>query len=293
MSRQLRIYRLGSTLAATIPLSLLIVTAQAGGRIAARLRPSIVKGLAQNLARVTPHTVDAPLLRNSMASYGRYWAETFRVPRLKPVALDRGFSFVGLERIEDVRASGIGPIIVLPHIGGWEWAAAWLGRVAGMPVTAVVERLEPDDLFDWFVELRSSYNVNVVPLGVDAIGTLVRAVRERHVVCLVSDRDIAGNGVPVSFFGAMTTMPIGPAVLSIRTGSPLLPTAVVFRAHDRHCQLGYPLYAPEDGSLRERASALTQAYAAELERLIRETPEQWHVLSPLWPDDPEIHQVGS
>ncbi len=293
MTKELRLYRMGSTLAAMIPLRMLVWAAQAGARVAAFVRPSLLRGLAQNLARVQPGSVDAPLLRNSLASYGRYWAETFRVPRLDPVALDRGFSFVGLERIEDVRAAGQGPIIVLPHIGGWEWAAAWLGRVAGMPVTAVVERLEPDDLFDWFVELRSSYNVNVVPLGSDAIGALTRAIRERHVVCLVSDRDIAGNGLPVSFFGAITTMPIGPALLSIRTGSPLLPTAVVFRAHDRHCQLGYPLLAPEVGSLRERAAALTQAYATELERLIRETPDQWHVLSPLWPEDPVADPVGS
>ncbi|MEZ5342340.1 MAG: hypothetical protein R2706_13100 [Acidimicrobiales bacterium] len=43
------------------------------------------------------------------------------------------------------------------------------------------------------------------------------------------------------------------------------------------------LYAEAEGSLRQRAEALTQAFAYELEALIAATPEQWHVLSPIWP----------
>ena len=54
---------------------------------------------------------------------------------------------------------------------------------------------------------------------------VVRAIKERHVICLISDRDILGGGIEVEFFGERTTMPGGPATLALRTGAPLLPGA--------------------------------------------------------------------
>ena len=55
--------------------------------------------------------------------------------------------------------------MALPHLGGWEWAGFWLAQVQDIPVTAVVEQLEPPELFEWFVGLRRSFGMEVVPLG--------------------------------------------------------------------------------------------------------------------------------
>lgn len=240
----------------------------------------------------------APSVGAGFGSYARYWIESFRLPSVRLEQLDRGFSFVGYENIEQVRASGIGPILVLPHLGGWEWSAAWLGRVARVPVTAVVERLEPDDVFQWFEDLRSSWGVEVVALGPDAFGRTAQAVRNRHIVCLLADRDVGGTGVEVEFFGETTTLPVGPAVVAGRTGAPLLPTAVFFSGHQRFCRVGAPIdaaavmaaaqrTAPDGVRLRgrDRYRAVTQRLATELERLIVDAPEQWHLLEPNWPSD--------
>jgi phosphatidylinositol dimannoside acyltransferase len=149
-------------------------------------------------------------------------------------------------------------------------------------VTAVVERLQQPDVFDWFVDLRSSYGIHVVPAGPDALAALAVAVRRRHVVCLLADRDLSGGGLPVEFFGAPTTLPAGPAVLSMRTGAPVHVTAVYFTGSGHHCVVGPPLRAERRGRLREDAQVFTQRIAVELEALIRRAPEQWHVLEPLW-----------
>ena len=248
---------------------------------------------ASAIDRGSPVTVGA-----GFGSYARYWVESFRLPSVSLPQLDRGFSFVGYEHIEQVRASGIGPVLVLPHLGGWEWAAAWLGRVARVPVTAVVERLEPDDVFEWFEELRASWGVEVVALGPDAFPRTVAAVRDRRIVCLLADRDVGGTGVEVEFFGETTTLPVGPAVVASRTGAPLLPTAVFFSGRQRFCRVGAPIdaaavmteaerAAPDGGRLRgrDRYRAVTQRLATELERLITDAPEQWHLLEPNWPSD--------
>ncbi len=105
-------------------------------------------------------------------------------------------------------------------------------------------------------------------------------------MCLLSDRDIGGGGVEVEFFGERTTLPGGPATLALRTGAPVLPTAVFFDG-DRHRGIVRPaLDIRRTGRLRDDVQRITQLLALELESLIRRAPEQWHVMQPNWPSDP-------
>jgi lauroyl/myristoyl acyltransferase len=87
--------------------------------------------------------------------------------------------------------------------------------------------------------------MNVVPLGPGAGKTVMRPLRDNHVVCLLADRDLQGGGPEVEFFGERTTLPAGPATLALRTGAPILPTAVYFtgRVDGHHAWVRPPLPA--------------------------------------------------
>ena len=267
-----------------LPLPLLVALGDGAGRLAARLAPAKAAALGDNLRRVDPTLSEAQLeqlVTAGFGSYGRYWAETLRLPSLSAEIIDNGFEVEGYHHLQGVREAGYGPIMVLPHLGGWEWAAAWLGRVAEIPVSAVVERLESDEVFEWFVDLRSSYGISVLPLGDGVFADLVGAVNDRHVVCLLGDRDLSGTGLVVDFLGQSTRLPIGPAILSRRTGAPLLPTAVFFDGSKRRCVVGQPIWPDKKRPLREAAVTAIEQVAVELEAFIRSAPDQWHVLEPL------------
>lgn len=223
-----------------------------------------------------------------LGSYARYWVESFGLSGYSDTVVDRGFSFVDYHKIEDVRAGGIGPLLVLPHVGGWEWAAAWLGRISRAPVTAVAERLEPPEVFDWFLDLRRKLGINVIPLDASAFAAAADAVRQTEIVCLLSDRDITGTGLAVDFFGDEAQIPMGPAILACRANAPLLPTAVYFWGGQRLCLVGDPIWPAEFEDHkrgRERYAAITRRLAAELEVMIARAPEQWHLLGPNWTSD--------
>lgn len=264
------------------------MAARAGSLAAKAARPllsSKSKILAENLALAVgtndPDELGA-LTAAGFASYGRYWAESLKMPTLSTAEIDRGFSFVGLERIMEGLEHGKGVIIALPHLGGWEWAAAWLGRVMHNGVTAVVESLEPPEVFEWFAELRQSYDVDVVPLGPQAAAEVMSALSRNRIVTLLADRDISKNGVDVELFGEPTQLPGGPALLALRAGVPILPTAVYFRDHDRMCVIDPEISPARSSSLRADVARVSAELARALEKLISQAPEQWHVLEPVW-----------
>ena len=247
--------------------------------------------IERHLRRADP-TIGGVRLRQAVQqafdSYTRYWLESFRLPHLGGRAVERGMTVDGYEHVTTALDAGNGVILALPHLGGWEWAGRWLVE-RGHSITVVVEEIEPPELFEWFADLRAQLGMRVVALGPAAGREVIAALKRNEVVCLLSDRDIQRTGVEVEFFGETTTLPAGPATIALRTGAPLLPTAVYFTdATDGHLGVVRPpidLSRSGDG-LRHDVQRVTQALADELEYLIRRAPHQWHLFQPNWPSDP-------
>jgi KDO2-lipid IV(A) lauroyltransferase len=281
-------FRSAAAFARTAPAPVSRAMADGLARVAVLQSPARRRLVARNLRRADP-TLSGLRLRRAVVrvfeSYARYWVESFRLPALTLEEIDRSFDPEGLELLQAAREAGNGAIMVLPHLGGWEWAAFWLSRVQGIPITAVAEQLEPPELFDWFVDLRRSFGMEIVGLGPDAGSASIRALKANHMLALLCDRDLNGDGVEVEFFGERTTLPAGPAVLALRTGAPIHPVAVYFEGPRHHAIVRPALDTARHGTLREDVARITQDVAHALEELIRRAPEQWHLLQPNWPSD--------
>jgi len=284
-------FKLGSLVARMMPGPMAGATAQMIGLTIATGSREKRETIERHLRRVNPRLRGIALrqaVQQAFDSYARYYVESFRLPALSSRAVDAGFTVEGFEQIPTAIANGTGVILALPHLGGWEWAGRWLTE-RGYKMTVVVEPIEPPELFDWFAELRQKLGMTVVPLGPGVAGTILKALRDNEVVCLLCDRDIDRSGVEVEFFGERTTMPAGPATLGLRTGAPVLPCAVYFteryNGHHAVVRPALPLERSGDG-LRADVARVTQILAGELEYLIRRAPEQWHLFQPNWPSDP-------
>ncbi len=282
-------YKAGARLARLLPHPLAAGAATGLGRLVARIATERRAQVERNLRRVRPGIPDAELarlVRETFVSYARYYEESFRLPGTSPADLDAGFTHEGYLHIEAAVAAGRGVILAMPHLGGWEWSGFWLTQVKGVPVTAVVERLDPPELFNWFVALRESFGFEIVALGPEAGTATVRALKANRALALLCDRDLTGTGPEVDFFGERTTLPGGPATLALRTGAAILPTAVYFDGpRSRHAVVLPPLDTTRHGKLRTDVERVTQELARGLEVLIRRAPEQWHLLQPNWPSD--------
>ena len=283
-------YRLASVVARSIPSPWVPGASDLAGTAARQALRGRRSMIARHLQRSRPGLTGSELdaaVDAAFDSYARYWVESFRLPTMSPEELDAAFSFEGFDHIVRAREAGLGSIVALPHLGGWEWAAFWLASIEHIPITAIVETLEPPALFEWFVDFRRSLGMNVVGLGPTAGSESLRALRRAEVLCLLCDRDIGGGGIEVEFFGERTTLPGGPATLAFRSGAPLLPSAIYFEGAGHRAVIGPPLDVERQGSLRTDIARVTQDLAHALESLIDAAPEQWHLMQPNWPSDLE------
>jgi lauroyl/myristoyl acyltransferase len=240
--------------------------------------------LRKNLARVIgvpPNDVPDALIRASLASYGRYWREAFRLPTMDLPALARRLHdmTLGKDHVDAALAAGRGAVMALPHSGNWDMAGVWLAQTHGT-LTTVAERLKPESLYRRFIRYRESLGFEVLPLsgGIrPPFEVLCDRLRENRLVCLMADRDLTRTGVQVAFFGEPTRMPAGPAKLAIATGAALLPAHCWFEGDGWIADI-QPALDCTGGDI----GAITQVLADRFAKNIAAHPEDWHMLQPQW-----------
>ena len=112
----------------------------------------------------------------------------------------------------------------------------------------------------------------------DAQRAVLRSLRQGRLVAFVADQDAREAGVFVPFFGKPASTHRGPALLALRTGSPLF-AGVALRVGRRNYRVELrEIVPPGSGRLGDRVNQLTSEFTSEFERVIREAPDQylWH-----------------
>lgn len=257
------------------------------GALAFRIATGARRTVQSNLARVLGRDSRSPLVvsaaREAFGSYARYWYDSFRIRVIPPEEFRKRHGSVGLEHIERALEDGRGAVLALPHLGNWDAAGHWL-HVLGHSMTAVAEELRPQRVFDLFLDHRRALGMGIVPLsdGRKVGERLVRLLEKNELIALVCDRDLKNRGVEVTMFGEGRRMPAGPALLSLATGSPLLPCATYDTEDGWVVVINPPLDVEQTGDRRKDVVAMTQALAEEFERAIAAAPTQWHMFQPAW-----------
>lgn len=284
-------YRAGSAFARVLPAAAILPLSRVGGAAAGRLMAGRSEMVRRHQLRVRPDLTPAQLnaaVRNTFASYAHYWMESFRLPGTSAAALDAGFTGKGFEHIRAAIDAGTGVVLAMPHLGAWEWAGFWTTEVQKIPVSTVVEAVEPPELAAWFTKLREDLGMEIIPLGPSAGTAAAAALTSNRILTLLCDRDVSGGGIEVEFFGERTTLPAGPATIALRSGAALIASTVYFDGMHHQGIANPPIDTSRQGKFRADVQRVTQDLATELEGLIRHAPEQWHLLQPNWPSDQPV-----
>lgn len=235
----------------------------------------------QKITQIDDLTELEKLTKEGMRSYLRYWCDTFRFPSWDK---DRILSNTVTDNenfLRDPVIAGRGVIVALPHAGNWDHAGAYF-CATGIPLTTVAEHLKPEKLFQKFLSYRQAMGFEVLDLNSRSIATLSQRLRQGKLVALVADRDLTAFGIEVNLSGEIAKFPAGPALLSIKTGAPLITAYVKYEGKGIRIIFESEIEIPNQGNDTEKAQAMTQVIADRFARQIKAAPTDWHMLQRIW-----------
>ena len=219
-------------------------------------------------------------------NHAKAYADLMQLPSAHVESMRPLLKIKGLEHLDEARAFGKGVLVVSCHMGSYEVVSAiWSATLA--PVSFFAEELEPRALYEWYRDTRARLGISVLTLDHGGIRRVLEALHEQEMVITAIDRDITGTGYLMPFFGKLAPIPLGPAAIALRLGTPLFPVCVYRLPDDTYMAEGAPLvYAKSTGNARADQVSATEQLLRNIERFIQQHPEQWHVPHRIWAGSP-------
>jgi lauroyl/myristoyl acyltransferase len=281
------LYRLGGLVVPIIPPAAGYALCRLIGGILYQLNTQSRQNIYVNMRRILgPGSSPTEINRRVRATYNYIlynYFDLFRLPRLADDTVNRLVTVSGWEHVEAAMAGGQGILMTSAHLGNIE-VVIYVMLLRGLKITIPVERVEPPELFEYITHLRMSKGLKLVPIDGPLLD-LVRSLRKGEVIGIAGDRDITKTGRIVDFFGYPARLPDGHLRLALKTGAPVV---VGFsRRNPDHTYHAYFLPAfrlPTGSSETARLEAGMQFIVSEMEKAIRQNPEQWTVTISNWVD---------
>lgn len=193
---------------------------------------------------------------------------------------DTKVKFDNYEVFEKAKAQGKGVIIASLHMGCFEAVQ----KVALTNKLYDVIKPQKNFLLDKYMnDNRKRTGINLIYKGSSATKDLVKALKNKDVVCLFSDH--FDDGCEVSFFNKKTKASTGVAALALKYGSPVV---LMYNILDEKgistIYFDKIVEIEKTDNLKIDIEKNSQNLIYEFERLIKNHPEQWMWFHRRWRD---------
>ncbi len=280
--------RIGSLLAAALPRSVSQIVAIILGHAAYILLRQRGRRLLANIERICPERTrdHRRLVRRTWVNFALDTLDFLAIPSMRRDQILRMVTSEGTMELDRALALGKGIVFFTSHLGNWELACCYFSAL-GYQVHVVAESGGPGEQnFQLYQRYRQHLGTHIIPLEAQGVVfDLIQVLRRNQILVLVADRDLTGSGIPVQFMGSTARIPAGPAILSIRTGAPVM-TGFFVRNHGSGrpylCCIDPPLEVDRSGGPDQAVSCLTQAITDSIADKIRKFPDQWYVFQSPW-----------
>jgi KDO2-lipid IV(A) lauroyltransferase len=268
-------------LVAALPPSAARVAGRWAGRIALRiLKKKLAMASEQAEMALGPGT--GRYAAESVIGFGHLAIEVMRIPvTYSRERFRRHITVVGEQNLAAARAMGKGVIGVSAHVGNWEIAATVLGHL-GHPPTWLLRPVENPVIQAALNDVRALSGTHVIEKW-GGLRESIHVLRRGEVLAMLVDQDARDQGVFVPFFGREASTLKSPAMLSMRTGAPILPFVARRIEGDRFIvEIGEPFVAEGSSDREEDLARATARFTQVLEGWIRQSPGQWLWLHRRW-----------
>ena len=195
----------------------------------------------------------------------------------------------GREHIDQALEKGNGVIAVGGHIGNFSITGLKMASEGYGFHTVIREISNPyqNRLYEWY---QTHLGQSFIPSRsfTQVVKKILPALRKNEIVFLITDENRRHGGVFVDFFNHKASTAPGAAVLSLRTGAPIVPIFMVRHDDQSHTLIIEPeLPVPATQDKQEAIIEITQQFTTRIETHIRAYPSQWFWAQKRWQTRPE------
>ena len=222
------------------------------------------------------------IARATFRNLGEHLIDFSRMRRLTPDTFSSVCTIEGLERVEQLLARRAGLLMLSAHFGSWELASAIALRLA--PRMHVIVRPLDNPALARLVDAYRRYSgYHAIPKN-QALSASLKALRRGEIVGLLMDQSsLRHEGIPVPFFGTDAYTSIGPALMALRAGCPVIGVFMVRQGLGKH-RLVFSDEIPiqRSGNLRQDIADNTRRFNQLIESYVRAYPDHWFWLHRRW-----------
>jgi len=183
----------------------------------------------------------------------------------------------GEKNLEQALALGKGIIAVSAHLGNFSLLG--FGLVCrGYPVHVVIRPVREQAIEKILHEYRkkqgTSFIFTIPPQ--DCVKKMLKALRSNEIICLLVDQAKKHGSVFADFFGRPAATTVTPALLSLRTGAPVVPVFIVRNDNDTHHIFIEPAIEVEiTDNHDENIFKITSEINRVIQSYVEKYPAQW------------------
>ena len=231
------------------------------------------------------------ILVGTFENLGRVLGEVSQFPKTTPEKLRKIIDFELDDISTDLYARNKnekrGVLITTGHLGNWELLVMGFAALHE-PISYLARPIDNPLIEDLTVRFRTRYGNRPINKTNSAM-LAIKILREGGILGILSDVNAhPKEGVFVPFFGVPACTTSGAAMLAIRSNSWIFPTFCVWNKATKkykfvHGQLLEPV---NTGDRKHDIVATTTLYTAEIEKIIRQYPDQWMWIHKRWKTRP-------
>jgi KDO2-lipid IV(A) lauroyltransferase len=218
----------------------------------------------------------------SYKSFALTLAEILYMPAMSKEDIIKQVVCANKDLIKKKYEENNGVILLSAHFGNWEYIATSVAAQINISFSVIIKPQRNPYVTNWMNKARTKWNNEIVPLGI-SIKQTYQTLKDKKIVAMVADQRGPEESIKINFFGSNLSVYTGPAVLSLKTGAPLL-YGISVRQNDYSYKSVITEISKENlpESNEEKIKELSQRHMTYLEGYIREYPEQWLWMHKRW-----------
>ncbi|GMR25623.1 MAG: lysophospholipid acyltransferase family protein [Ignavibacteria bacterium] len=243
------------------------------------------KTVLENLHNAFPDYDEKKLKSIAFGSYKSFaiaLAEILYLPAMSKEDIENQINCSNLDLIRTKYEENNGVILLTAHFGNWEFMATSVAAQLNIPLSVVIKPQRNPYVTNWMNKARTKWNNEIVPLGI-SIRQTYQTLKDKKIVAMVADQRGPKESIKINFFGRNLTVHTGPAVLSLKTGAPII-YGISVRQDDYSYKTVWTEISKENlpESNEEKIKEFSQRHMSYLESYIRKYPKQWLWMHKRW-----------